>query len=74
MIDLDDHKTKALFSKEDWNEIISNLPPYENYGEEANENLDKCMEVASIEDLKKMLEKRQDDPECKIIYHCMDQW
>ncbi|KAF9400509.1 hypothetical protein BGX21_004131 [Mortierella sp. AD011] len=66
MLDLDDAKTKALFSEEDWNEIISDLPPYENYGEEAGEYLDKCMEVASIEDMRKILEKRQHDPESQL--------
>ncbi|KAG9061325.1 hypothetical protein KI688_007303 [Linnemannia hyalina] len=74
MLDLDDAKTKVLFSEEDWEEIISDLPPYEHYGKGAGEYLDKCMEVASREDMRKILEKRQDDPECKIIYYCMDQW
>ncbi|KAF9947312.1 hypothetical protein BGZ72_010653, partial [Mortierella alpina] len=74
MLDLDDAKTQALFSEQDWKEIISDLPPYEHYGEGTGEYLDKCMEVASTEDMRKILENRQDDPECKIIYYCMDQW
>jgi hypothetical protein len=74
MLDLDDVKTKALFSEEDWKEIVSDLPPYEHYGKGAGEYLDKCMEVAIREDMRTILEKRQDDPECKIIYYCMDQW
>ncbi|KAF9371287.1 hypothetical protein BGX21_005202, partial [Mortierella sp. AD011] len=36
MLDLDDARTKALFTEEDWKEIISDLPRYENYGEEAS--------------------------------------
>ncbi|KAF9999474.1 hypothetical protein BGZ80_006558, partial [Entomortierella chlamydospora] len=54
-------------------EIISDPPPYENRRELTGEYLDKCTEVASIEDMKKILEKRQYDPECKIIYYCIDQ-
>ncbi|KAF9152067.1 hypothetical protein BGX20_005243, partial [Mortierella sp. AD010] len=73
MLDLDDARTKALFTEEDWKEIISDLPRYENYGEEASRYLDMCMEVTNIEDMKKILEKRQYDPECKILYHAMDQ-
>ncbi|KAF8952470.1 hypothetical protein BGZ46_003478, partial [Entomortierella lignicola] len=74
MLDLDDARTKALFTEEDWKEIISDLPRYENYGEEASRYLDMYMEVTNIEDMRKILEKRQYDPECKILYHAMDQW
>lgn len=65
MLDLDDAKTKALLSGEDWKEIISDLPSYEHYGKGAGEYLDKCMEVASREDMRKILESDRMTPNAR---------
>ncbi|KAF9945057.1 hypothetical protein BGZ70_004089, partial [Mortierella alpina] len=74
MIDLDDPKIEALFSKADWKEIISDLPPFQRYGDDADKYLDRCMDVDTKEGLKAVLETRQQDPECRIIHYCLDQW
>ncbi|KAF9419691.1 hypothetical protein BGZ76_004220, partial [Entomortierella beljakovae] len=74
MIDLDDRKIEALFSKADWKEIISDLPPFQHYGDDADKYIDRCMDVDTKEKLKAVLETRQQDPECKIIHYCLDQW
>ena len=74
MIDLDDPKTETLFSEADWKEISSDLPPFQHYGDEADKYLDQCMDVDTKERLKAVLEMRQQDPECRIIHYCLDQW
>ncbi|KAF9921790.1 hypothetical protein BGZ67_000245, partial [Mortierella alpina] len=74
MIDLDDPKIEAMFSKADWKEIISDLPPFQRYGDDADKYLDRCMDVDTKEGLKAVLETRQQDPECRIIHYCLDQW
>ncbi|KAK3821634.1 MAG: hypothetical protein J3Q66DRAFT_333867 [Benniella sp.] len=74
MIDLDDPNTETLFSEADWKEIRSDLPPFQHYGDEADKYLDQCMDVDTKEGLKAVLEMRQQDPECRIIHYCLDQW
>ncbi|KAH7042521.1 hypothetical protein BKA57DRAFT_441382 [Linnemannia elongata] len=36
--------------------------------------MDSFHDVKNIDDLEKALRKRPTDPECLIIYHCLDQW
>ncbi|KAF9155924.1 hypothetical protein BGX20_004351, partial [Mortierella sp. AD010] len=74
MLDLNDPQTAKLFSEDDWDEIISDLPSQAVYSEEAYSYMDKFTNIDSVVDLEKALKDRPTDPDSLIIYECLDQW
>ncbi|KAF9425064.1 hypothetical protein BGZ76_003436, partial [Entomortierella beljakovae] len=74
MLDLNDPQTAKLFSEDDWDEIVSDLPSQAVYSEEAYSYMDKFSNIDSIVDLEKALNDRPTDPDSLIIYGCLDQW
>ncbi|KAF9418411.1 hypothetical protein BGZ76_004387, partial [Entomortierella beljakovae] len=72
--DLDDPKMEALFSQEDWQEILSDLPTQALYSQAAFDYLDSFSKIKSVEELEAALEKRPRDQESLLIFNCLNQW
>ncbi|KAG0008094.1 hypothetical protein BGZ80_003856, partial [Entomortierella chlamydospora] len=73
MLDLSDPQTVKLFSEDDRDEIISDLPSQAVYSEEAYSYMDKFTNIDNVADLENALKDRPTDPDSLIIYECLYQ-
>ncbi|KAF9181405.1 hypothetical protein BGZ50_005520 [Haplosporangium sp. Z 11] len=71
MIDLKDPYTQGLFSKQDWAEIMSDLPDPVLYGSSTLAYMDTFKAVDTIEDLKVRLKDRPDGVELELVHMCL---